>query len=51
MEKTPKENAPCKCLSMILLDSVIRTNKKYYPQIFLEECIYKIKKQNGESYK
>ena len=43
MEKTPKENAPCKCLSMILLDSVIRTNKKYYPQTFLGECKYEIK--------
>ena len=33
-----KENAPCKCLSIIMLDSVIRANKKYYPQTLLEEC-------------
>ena len=34
----PKEKAPCKCLSIIMLDSVIKSNKKYYPQILLEEC-------------
>ena len=34
----PKEKAPCKCLSIIMLDSVIRANKKYYPQTLLEEC-------------
>ena len=37
-EKMPKEKAPCKCLSIIMIDSVIKTNKKYYPQTLLEEC-------------
>ena len=37
-KKMPKEKAPCKCLSIIMLDSVIKTNEKYYPQTFLEEC-------------
>ena len=32
-KKIPKENAPCKCLSIIMIDSVITANKKYYPQI------------------
>ena len=27
----------------MFLDSVIRVNKKYYPQTLLEECKYKIK--------
>ena len=36
----PKEKAPCKCLSIIMTDSVIKANKKYYPQTFLEECKY-----------
>ena len=31
-KKVPKENASYKCLSLIMLDSVIRVNKKYYPQ-------------------
>ena len=34
----PKEKAPCKCLSIIMIDSVIKVSKKYYPQTFLEEC-------------
>ena len=29
-KKMPKEKAPCKCLSIIILDSVIKANKKYY---------------------
>ena len=32
------------CLSLIMLDSVIRINKKYHPQILLEECKYEIKR-------
>ena len=39
-KKMPKEKAPCKCLSIIMLDSVIKANKKYFPQTFLEECKY-----------
>ena len=30
-KKVPKENASHKCLSLIMLDSVIRANKKFYP--------------------
>ena len=33
-KKVPKKKAPCKCLSIIILDSVINANKKYYPQTF-----------------
>ena len=36
-QKVPKENASYKCTSL-MLDSVIRVNKKYYPQTLLEEC-------------
>ena len=39
-KKMPKEKAPCKCLSIIMIDSVIRVNKKYYPQTVLEERKY-----------
>ena len=35
-KKMPKENASYKCLRLIMLDSVIRVNKKSYPQILLE---------------
>ena len=49
INKMPKEKSPCKFLSIIMLDSVIKVNKKYCPQTFLEECKYlqeKIKTQN-----
>ena len=39
-KKVPKENASYKCLSLIMLDSVIRANKKYYPRTLLEERKY-----------
>ena len=39
-KKVPKENASYKCLSSIMLDSVIRVNKK---QTLLEEFKYEIK--------
>ena len=48
-KKMPKEKAPCKCLSIIILDSVIKANTKYYPQTLLEEWKYvqeKIKIEN-----
>ena len=31
-KKMPKEKVPCKSLSIIMLDSVIKANKKYNPQ-------------------
>ena len=37
-KKGPKENASYKCISLIMLNSVIRVNKKYYTQTLLEEC-------------
>ena len=45
-----KEKGPCKCLSIIMLDSVIKANKKYYPQTFLEECKYVQEKIKLENY-
>ena len=42
-KKMPKEKAPCNCLSIIMLNSVIKAKKKYYPQILLEECKYEQK--------
>ena len=49
-KKMPKEKAPCKCLSIIMIDSVIRVNKKYYPQTSLEECKYIQEKIKIENY-
>ena len=46
----PKENVPCKRLSVIMLDSVIRVNKKYYSQTLLDECKYETKKKKIENF-
>ena len=40
IKKMPKEKVPCKYLSIIMLDSVIKPDEKYYPQTSLEECKY-----------
>ena len=40
----PKENTYYTCIACITIDSVIRMNKKNYPQVYLEECKYKIKR-------
>ena len=48
-KKVPKENASYKCLSLIMLNSVIRVNKKYYPQTLLAECKYVIRKNKMEN--
>ena len=49
-EKVPKENASYKCLSLIMLDSVVKVKKKYYPQTLLEECKYEITKTKMENF-
>ena len=49
IKKMPKEKAPCKCLSIIMLDPAIKPNKKHYSQTLLEECKHvqeKIKIEN-----
>ena len=44
-KKVPKENASYICLSLIMLDSVIRANKRYHTETLFEECKYEIKKK------
>ena len=40
--KLPEKNKVYKCMSLISLDSIIKINKKYYPQTLLQECVYKL---------
>ena len=40
--KLPQKNKPCRCMSLISLDSIIKINKKYYPQTLLQEFVYKL---------
>ena len=40
--KLPENIKPYKCVSLMLLDSIIKINKKYYTQTLLQECVYKL---------
>ena len=44
-DKIPNEGAQTICLSVILIDSVFRTGKNLYPQVFLEERKYVVKEK------
>ena len=44
-KETPKGDSSYKCLSLIMLNSVVKVGKKYYLQVFSEECKY-IKRKN-----
>ena len=41
---TRKENMHYTSIACITIDSVMRTGKKNHPQVYLEECKYKIEK-------
>ena len=40
----PEENMHYTCIARITVDSVMRMEKKKFPQVYLEECKYKTKK-------
>ena len=40
----PKEHMYYTCISSIIIYSFIKMEKKNYPQVYLEECKYKIRK-------
>ena len=44
-DKIPKERIHYLCISAICIDSVLRKDKKNYPQVYLEQCKYRIKKK------
>ena len=41
----PKECSHCICLLVVLVDSIFRTGKNYYSQVFLKECRYIVKEK------
>ena len=43
-DEVPKENMHYTCIACITIDSVMRMEKKYHPQVYLEECKYRINK-------
>ena len=40
-DRIPKDRVQYNCISCISVDSVLRVNKKNYPQVYLEQCKYK----------
>ena len=40
----PKENMHYICIACITIDSIMKMDKKYFPQVYLEECKYRVKK-------
>ena len=41
----PEERVECECVSCISVDSVLKIEKKWYPQVYLEQCKYKVKER------
>ena len=48
-DEIPKERVQYTCISYISVDSVLRVNKNY-PQVYLEQCKYKMKKRELKSF-
>ena len=44
-DKIPEEKIEYECISCISVDSVLKIEKRYYPQVYLEQCQYKAKER------
>ena len=42
-----KENMYYTCIACMTIDSVMRIDKKDHPQVYLEECKYRVKKNTN----
>ena len=49
-KEMPKEKTLCNCLSIIMLDSVIKGNKNYYLQTLIEDFKYVQEKIKTDNY-
>ena len=49
-DEVPKENKQYTYIACITIDSVMRMEKKNYPQVYLEECKYKMKKKKMSKF-
>ena len=41
----PQEQIEYVCIPCITIDSILKIEKKYYPQVYLEQCKYKKKER------
>ena len=49
-DKIPEKRVECECISCISVDSVLKIEKKWYPQVYLEQCKYKVKERKIKSH-
>ena len=45
-----KERIEYVCIACISLDSLLKVDKKSYPQVYLKQCKYKVKKKEMKSF-
>ena len=45
VNEIPRERNYYICIAAIFIDSVLKVDKKNYPQVYLEQCKYKIKRR------
>ena len=50
-DEVPKGNEHYTYIDCITIDSVMRIENKNYPQVYLEECKYRIKETNMTKFK
>ena len=48
-DEIPKERVEYVCISCISIYSILKIKNKYYPQVYLEQCKYKMRKKELES--
>ena len=46
----PKKRLECVCISCLSIDSVLIVDKKNYPQVYLEQCKFKMKKKESNNF-
>ena len=49
-DEIPKERVEYVCIASIGIDSLLKTGKKNFPQVYLEQCKYKIKKREPKCF-
>ena len=45
-----KKRLECVCISCLSIDSVLIVDKKNYPQVYLEQCKFKMKKKESNNF-
>ena len=49
-DKIPEERIEYVCITCISIDSVLKVDKKNYPQVYLEQCKWKVKNREMKSF-